>query len=78
MGLELAKKVHDLVLRPVAVVAVSITIGEEGTMAAIFGFEKGDIGIGTDLFSSLGKNANERIISGVQNERRNRNAIHYI
>ena len=68
----------DLVLSPVAVIAISVVIGEEGTMAAVFGFEKGDIGIRADHASRFRENANERIIGGVQNERWDCDAIDHI
>ena len=57
------------VLGPVAVVAVGGDCGgEEGTVAAVRGFDEGDVGIGEDGSAGLGDEADEGVVEGVEDQ----------
>ena len=54
---------------------VTIRLGQECAMASGRGLDKPDIRVPEQLLTRLRKNADERVILGVQHESRNRNAI---
>jgi len=57
------------VFGPVAVVAVRwVGGGEEGAVAAVFGFEEGDVGVGGDGGAGFGGEADEGVVAGVEQE----------
>src|SRR6185437_4766186 len=60
------------VLRPVAVVAGGgIGLGEEGAVAALGSLDEGDTGVRHDLVASIGRDPDEGVIEGVEDERGN-------
>ena len=57
------------VFGPVAVVVVGeVRGGEEGAVAAVFGFEEGDVGVGGDGGAGFGGEADEGVVAGVEDE----------
>src|ERR1700722_3775666 len=77
-SLEPPQKTHDFLLRPIAVVG-KITLPVEGsglradkrTMPSIIGFHERDVGIVSNLSPRSLRDADERIVRGIQNQRRN-------
>src|SRR5579863_3018501 len=57
---------------------VAVGFADEGTMASIFAFMKGDIRIGQNRLPGLRENPNEGIVGGVENQRWNRNAFEHV
>src|SRR5205085_5833718 len=47
-------------------------------MAAIFGFEEGNVRIGQDFLPRLGKDADKRVVGRVQNEGGDGDAIYHV
>src|ERR1700757_3983861 len=73
---DAAEEFDDLLLGPVAVVAVGR--GQERAMAAVRCLDESEIGIGGDLPTGFRNEMDERIVGGVQDEPGNRDAIHGI
>src|SRR5260370_6258512 len=68
-----ARELDDLAFGPVAI--VSVGFGQKGTVAAVFGLDEADVWVGLNLDPSFGKDADKRIILGVQDQRRHVNAF---
>ena len=69
-GLSIRKdKTDEGVLGPVAVVAGGrVRLREEGAVAALDGFEEGDMRVRDDLVASIGGETDEGIVERIQNE----------
>ena len=66
------------VLSPVTIVAVGVLGGgEEGAVAAVTGFEEGDVRVGFDDGACLGGEADEGVVAGVDEERGDGDAIEH-
>src|SRR5690349_4484212 len=69
----MTKEVDHLPLSPAAV--VSIRLGKKGAMTAMGGFKQRDVRVGQDLPPGFRQKADERIVSGMKHQCRQRNFI---
>src|SRR4029077_12255592 len=64
---------------PAAVVGrISIALAEEGTVAAVIGFDVGDVRIGGNAANRFRLHADEGIVCGVDDEGRDRDALDHV
>src|SRR5713226_1917015 len=68
-----ARELDDLALGPVAI--VSVGFGQKGTVPSVFGLDEADVRVGLNLGSGFGKDADKRMMFGVQDQRRHVNAF---
>src|SRR5260370_29904633 len=67
------EEVNPLAFWPTGI--VSIGRAEERAVASVLGFDQGNVGIGLDLGASFRENTNERIIHGMNDQRRHGDLI---
>src|SRR5437588_7506201 len=72
-------KLHDLAFCPAAIVGmIAVRLAQESAVAAVIGFNEGDIRIREDAPSRFRLNADERIIRGMNDERGYSNSIDHV
>ncbi len=72
------KKTQQRMFGPVAVVAAEfVGLREKSAMAATAALDQRDVGIRDDFVAAFGRQADERVVQRMQNQRRHGNAIEH-
>ena len=76
---EVPNKIHDFTFGPAAIVfGLAIPLSKKCTMAAVVGFHKRDISIGKNSPARLRLQADEGVVGGMNDQRRDCDAIHNV